>query len=76
MVRSRGARVVPIQADMDHQRVRDLLSQLNGVLFTGGAASFNKSTSIYMKQIGNIMDYLLKYSNNNKVKQFHYGPPV
>lgn len=53
---------------MDHKKVRTLLSQLNGVLFTGGAASFNITTSIYFQQVANIMDYLLEYSNTNKDK--------
>eukprot|EP01084_Bolivina_argentea_P055254 101304_1 len=61
-----GGRVVPIQADQSAQKVRNLLSQLNGVLFTGGAASFDISTSIYFQQVVNIMDYLLQYSNKNK----------
>eukprot|EP01083_Nonionella_stella_P160721 525639_1 len=63
-----GGRVVPIQSDMAHDKVRNLLSQLNGVLFTGGGASFNISTSIYFQQVANIMHYLLQFSSTNQGK--------
>ena len=59
-----GARVVPIEADLDHHKARTLLSQLNGVLFTGGSASLNLSSSVYFEQVANILQYLLQFSDS------------
>ena len=67
-----GGRVVPIRSDADHNEVRSLLSTLNGVVFTGGSAILNKTTSLYYKQVFNILSYLReyhdKYSNSKTQK--------
>ena len=64
-----GARVVPLLSDADHNDVQKLLSTLNGVLFTGGAATLNSSVSFYYSQVNNILNYLRKYSTSSSSKE-------
>ena len=49
---SGGARVVPIRYDAPEATTRDLLRQINGALFTGGAASFFNADGVTLSQYG------------------------
>eukprot|EP00483_Globobulimina_turgida_P010125 UN10144 len=60
-----GARVIPIRADDTFANVETLLSQINGVVFTGGAASFS-SSNIWWNQLNNILSYLRSFSTSTK----------
>lgn len=47
-----GARVVPIRFDEDEDSIRELVSNLNGILFTGGGTPITDIQSQYMKTAG------------------------
>jgi gamma-glutamyl hydrolase len=47
---SGGARVVPIRYDAPAAATRDLLRQINGALFTGGAAAFFEADGVTLTQ--------------------------
>jgi gamma-glutamyl hydrolase len=49
---SGGARVVPIFYDAKASETQDLLRQINGALFTGGAASFFEPDGVTLSQYG------------------------
>eukprot|EP01083_Nonionella_stella_P077489 211649_1 len=61
---SGGARVVPLFADDSFENIRELLSQLNGVLFTGGTA-YLQDGNIWWEQFKNIMSYLVEFHHDN-----------
>jgi len=63
-IQSGGGQVIPILSDSSHNSVKILLSKLNGVLFTGGDATFN-SSYYYWNQILNIVSYLREYNHHN-----------
>jgi hypothetical protein len=60
-----GARVVPLRVDQNFGAVRQLLSQLNGVLFTGGTGNF-ASNSPYWTQVENVLGYLRQFQASTK----------
>ena len=66
-IESGGGRVVPIYYNDELSQVQKLLSQLNGVLFTGGGGGYDP-TEPYFIQFNNILDYLQKYAIENKHK--------
>ncbi|ETO15037.1 peptidase C26 family protein, partial [Reticulomyxa filosa] len=62
---SGGARVIPLLSDMSDDMITSVMSQLNGILFTGGVASFsnnnnNGTINWYWTQVTRIMEYLRK----------------
>mmetsp|Transcript_1047 Transcript_1047/g.1398 ORF Transcript_1047/g.1398 Transcript_1047/m.1398 type:complete len:329 (-) Transcript_1047:24-1010(-) len=57
-----GSRVVPILPDYTTTQLNELLMQLNGVLFTGGSASFS-SGNIWWDQLNNILIQLREFNN-------------
>ena len=63
-IESAGGQVIPIMSDASHDEVRYLLSQVNGVLFPGGAA-FLYGPSEYWYQVQNILSYLREFHANN-----------
>ena len=65
---SGGARIIPIQSDDSIENINKLLPKLNGVLSTGGAASFTMDSSWY-KNLANILSQLRLFNKNNQNKQ-------
>ena len=59
-----GGRVYPLLSDMNNDKMLHILSQLNGILLTGGDAPFTQ-TDFYWKQILNILSFLRKYDKEN-----------
>ena len=64
-IESGGGRVVPILGDADDAYIENLLSTLNGIVFTGGAAPLDTSSTFYYSQIAKILNYLRKYSKES-----------
>eukprot|EP01133_Synstelium_polycarpum_P006993 gene6993-8123_t len=64
LLESGGARVVPIPYDMDTRDLLALVSQLNGVLFPGGAAS-TKVHPTYYRTLKTIWDYVIQSNDNS-----------
>lgn len=46
-VEAAGARVVPLRFDMPSDKLKDIMGQINGVLFPGGGLAINDNSSIY-----------------------------
>ena len=65
---SGGARIIPIQSDDSFENINKLLPKLNGVLITGGAASFELD-SFWYKNLNNILNQLRLFNKNNQNKQ-------
>jgi gamma-glutamyl hydrolase len=61
-----GARVVPIHYTQPKAALLDLLSHLNGVLFTGGGASLDPD-SPYFQAIQNTFDFVVQTNTNGQV---------
>ena len=60
-----GGQVYPLLSDMDKTKMREIVAQLNGILFTGGDAPFTKN-DYYWEQILNILSYIRQYHDQNK----------
>ena len=67
MVRKWWCESCPLLADDKFENVQKLLSQLNGVLFTGGTGHMAQG-NIWWDQLNNIMSYLIKYHNESPSK--------
>ena len=63
---SAGARVVPVEHDASESEIKDLLGQLNGVLFTGGDAVITSTHPVGQAQ-RTIIDYALDEAANGNV---------
>ncbi len=60
-----GAEIIPLLSDMDQTDMRNIISQINGILFTGGDAPFT-SKDYYWNQILNILSYIRQYDDQHK----------
>jgi len=63
-IESGSGRVIPIFPDMTYNELQDILLQLNGVLFTGGAAPTDPRSS-YEKAVINVLNIVREFHENN-----------
>eukprot|EP01083_Nonionella_stella_P007378 21342_1 len=60
-----GAKVIPLLSDMKQDIMRQTISQVNGILLTGGDATFS-SAHYYWQQILNILSYVREYHSQQE----------
>ena len=66
-IESGGGKVIPLFYDDKWSNIQTLLTQINGILFTGGGGSYNPNNP-YFIQFNKILDYLQNFAQQNKNK--------